>query len=258
MKDAVVVPCGMVTQWTVDSEGNRVPKYRPTHDQSFDYSEGNSINHRLLKDNLPELFYGFCLLRILHYVHVLRLAKPSKSIIISKIDVKSAYRRGTMSGDLAARSITIVCGFALLIRCLPFGGPHCPNLWCVASKAMTDLGNDLLSCPDWDESAIFSPHVSKLKPPKFLPNNIPFGKALPPDVCVPPVPFGRIDDFIDDLVTVGYASEGWRRLCGAALLSLHALSRPVSNDEPIPRDDVLALNKLLSEGSAAEVQTVLG
>ena len=82
-------------------------------------------------------------------------ANTSSSIIISKIDVKSAYRRGTVSGDLAARRITIVCGFALLIRCLPFGGSHCPNLWCVASETITDLGNDLLSCPDWDESAIF-------------------------------------------------------------------------------------------------------
>ena len=50
---------------------------------------------------------------------------------------------------------------------------------------------------------MFSLHVFKLKSPKCLPIDQPFGLELTPDVLVPPVSCGRIDDFIDDLVAAG-------------------------------------------------------
>ena len=108
-----------------------------------------------------------------------------------------------MSASLASRCITILCGVALFIRCLPFGGAHCPNLWCLLSEAVTDLGNDLLSCSDWNESDMHSPLASKLKEPTILDDSIPLGLALPSDVVVPPDPWGRIDACVDDLITVG-------------------------------------------------------
>ena len=64
------------------------------------------------------------------------------------------------------------------------------------------------------------PHISKLKEWALLPDDVPFSPALPPDVHVPPVSHGKIDDFIDDLVSVGFASSNWRRLRGACLLAL--------------------------------------
>ena len=68
------------------------------------------------------------LLRLLHCIHSLRLAEPTKRTLMSKIDIKSAYRRGTMSADLAAKSMTIICGMAILLCYLPFGGSNCPVL----------------------------------------------------------------------------------------------------------------------------------
>ena len=93
IKGAIVSPLGMVVQSTLDNDGNTVPKYRPTHDHSFDFSEENSLNNRLAKDDLPPLCYGFCLLRLLHYIYSLRLAEPTKHMLMSKIDVKSASSR---------------------------------------------------------------------------------------------------------------------------------------------------------------------
>ena len=112
-----------------------------------------------------------------------------------------------MSCDVIAKSITIVCGFTLLFHYLPFGSSHCPNLWCMVSELITALGNELFSGLDWNGRDLFSPHVSKLKGTKLLPDDHPFGLLLTPDVLIPPVPCGRIDDFIDDLVTSGFASD---------------------------------------------------
>ena len=183
---------------------------------------------------------------------------PACPILISKVDFKSAYRRGTISSALAARSITILCGYALFLRCLPFGGSHCPNLWCVVSEFVTNLTNDLLTYADWDENILFSPHVRKLSPPTLLSDSIPFHNAKPADAKVHVSREGRADVFIDDIVTAGYNSARWKRLCGAALLAIYIFGRPVDSTEPVPRDDLLSLNKLLSEGSLLEVQTVLG
>ena len=57
---------------------------------------------------------------------------------------------------------------------------------------------------------------------------------------------------------MGLLNKHWRRLCGATLLAIYILVRPVSDQEPIPRDDLVAMNKLRSEGSLSEVKEVLG
>ena len=130
MRSAIVAPVGMIVQHEVDNDGNIFPKHGPAHDQSIYYSEENSVNNRLIKDDLPPLFYGFCSLRLLHYVHTLCLDEPNKHILMSKIDAKSAYRRGTMSSELESKSVTVFCGVTLLLHCLPFRGSHCP-FYCV-------------------------------------------------------------------------------------------------------------------------------
>ena len=120
-----------------------------------------------------------------------------------------------------------------------------------------DLYDDLLTCSDWDENELFSPHVHKLEPPSFLPDSAPLAPALPADVSMPTNGTGRADVFINDIITVGYANKRWKRLCGAALLALHMFRRPAHNNEPVPRDDLLSLNKLIAEGSSLEVKTAL-
>ena len=156
----------------------------------------------LIKEDLPNLFYSYCLLRICYHIHSLHSAQPTVPILISKCDIKLAYRCGTMRGCLAAQSITFLCGFTLLLRCLPFGGTYYPSLWCVVSEFITDLANDILSCSNWDENKLFSPHVLKLKEHTLLPDSIPFSPALPADIVVPPDVWGKVDDFIDGLVLV--------------------------------------------------------
>ena len=108
VKGAVVVPYGIPNQFTINELGERIGNDRLIHDQSFDYSEGNSVNHRLTLDGFHELRCSSCLLQIIHYAHALRLARPKIQIVASKVDLKSACRRGHLCGLLAALAVTIV------------------------------------------------------------------------------------------------------------------------------------------------------
>ena len=122
---------------------------------------------------------------------------------------------------------------------------------------ITDLGNDLLSRKYWDHEDLASPHVSKLKGPTLLQDSVPFAKDLPADVVVHPDIFGHIDAHIENLITVGLLHNDWKRLRGATLLDLHMFGQPVDADEPMPREDLVAMSKLLSEGSLSKIKEVL-
>ena len=59
--EAEVCPIHLVTQDTIDDEGNAIVKYRPCHDLTFsprDMNENLSVNHRHEKDVLPSIQYG--------------------------------------------------------------------------------------------------------------------------------------------------------------------------------------------------------
>jgi hypothetical protein len=72
--------------------------------------------------------------------------------------------------------------------------------------------------------------------------------------------YGMVDVFIDDIISVFPAlSQSHVEKCSqAALLALDAASRPVLPDEPLPRDHMLATDKVLAEGTPAELQIILG
>ena len=90
--------------------------------------------------------YGFCILRFLYHVHSLRSTHPHKTIIISKIDVKSAYRRANVAPALAEMSIHKVDEVALMILPLEFGGATRHFDWSgIVTDPVTDLGNDSLN-----------------------------------------------------------------------------------------------------------------
>ena len=67
-----------------------------------------------------------------------------------------------------------------------------------------------------------------------------------------------MDDFIDDLVSIGCFNSLWQRIVAAPLLAIHLLSRPLSADEPVSRDDFLSFSKLAVEGQPTEIKIVLG
>ena len=167
--NSVASPHGVATHFALDEFKNTILKYRPTHDLSIDQSPDNSVNHRLCREDFPELIYGFCLPRMLHYVHDLRLANPEDVILVSKIDIKLAHRRCIMRGDMAKMGITMMDDRAMLNLRKTFGGTFGPYFFTdIVSESATNLGNDLLSCPNWNGEELKSPHVDDFDPPLLL------------------------------------------------------------------------------------------
>jgi hypothetical protein len=58
---SMVEPLGLAEQWTLNTEGDRVPKYRLTQDLSFTFSKDDrkrSVNSRIDMAAYPEMIYG--------------------------------------------------------------------------------------------------------------------------------------------------------------------------------------------------------
>ncbi len=67
--------------------------------------------------------------------------------------------------------------------------------------------------------------------------------------------------YIDDTIGLGVVMEGSNnvmRLERAILLAIYTAARPKLSTEPIPREEMAALNKLLAEAGCEEIKTILG
>ena len=258
IKGIVVQPYGIENQFSVNELGERIEKDRLIHDQSFDFSENNSVNHRLILSNFFQLRYGHCLSQIIHCAHALRLREPRKRIVANKIDLKSACRRAHVSGSIAAMATTIVGALALISLRLPFGGTCCVCCWCVISEFICDVANALLRCTCWCPDSINFPLKNMIPDPSLLPDEDEHSQALIPDVLVDPDSRGKAFCYIDDLITVGYYDKNWKRLNYAVATVMNVFGRPVSSSEPIPREHLTSAKKLKAEGNLEEVKIILG
>lgn len=254
-----IAPVGIdCKQFKLHPDGSKSPMFRLTHDQTFEASVGQSVNHRTLRDKLDPLFYGGCLSRLLHYIISIRWRHPATKII-KRSDFKSAYRRINLHGKTVVKS-TMMCGnLGLISLRLTFGGSPCSNEWCTFAELCTDLANDILHSPDWNPSLLSSPHQTKLHPAQYLDDSIPFASAAELDVEIPHDDMGRIDDFIKDgIAIVPDINNNKERGVAAMLLAIHSLCRPLDPNEPSYREDYLSLEKLSEEGRMSEVLTILG
>ena len=99
-------PGGMVRQLSLKADGSRQPKSRFTHDLSFAITKKDaSVNARVDMSRHPEMVYGWCLLRIIHYIAALRCRNPGVRIFISKFDYSDAYKRISQSPRSSAASV---------------------------------------------------------------------------------------------------------------------------------------------------------
>ena len=89
--DAAVAPLGIVFQDIIDESGNVKEKARATHDQSFTFSSGMSVNDRVVEEKLTPCQYGHCLLCMLHHIADVRLQFPQVCILVGKFDWHTAY-----------------------------------------------------------------------------------------------------------------------------------------------------------------------
>jgi hypothetical protein len=261
LKGAMVQPAGLALQFALLEDGSRVPKRRLTQDSSFALTFPKaSVNERIDMDAYPQMIYGWCLSRIIHFIVALRLRHPTTKIFIAKYDYSDAYRRIAHSASAAAQSIIVIAGIAYIALRLTFGGSPNPPTWCAFSEMVTDLSNEIPLCHDWDPKTLRSPAQPITPTPVELPADEPMLLAQPMAVVVPTTVTGRTDSFIDDLIRVFLDTPTNReREPHAVPLAIHVTSRPhLGIHEPVMRRGLLSDPKLIAEGTPAEVQIVLG
>ena len=132
---------------------------------------------------------------------------------------------------------------------------------------MTDLANDLARGLDWDPRLYRSLHQDLLDSRDAVDNDAghvrreqPFGKAQSLAVNYPDSDdFPRYECYLDDIF--GAFLERYRdREAAATPLALRMIGRPWGDgdDESFPRNDLLAISKLLAEAKPSESKIILG
>jgi hypothetical protein len=92
-----------------------------------------------------------------------------------------------------------------------------------------------------------------------LPDGIPITPALPMQLQPPLYPHGKADTFVNDVILVFLDTpENFQWAPAAVPLAMHIINRPMSTNRPIPREPVLAMDKLSREGAPSEIVTVPG
>jgi hypothetical protein len=258
--NAMVQPCGMVRQHTLQEDGSRAEKSRLTQDLSISSDDRKlAVNERINLSAYPDMIYGWCLLRVLHFVVALRLANPGIRIFISKWDFSDTYRRVTHTAQSALQSVAIFGEIAYLALRLAFGGSANPPAWCAFSEMVTDLSNKIALCDDFDPAKLASPDRTN---PTFreLPDGLPIAEAREMAVPIPTTLNARFDCFIDDIIQVFLdIPKNRRRQPAIAPLAVFATLRPhAGDDEPVPHRPLLLPSKVAAEGAPDEIQIVLG
>lgn len=108
LKGAMVQPCGLAHQMTLQADGTRAKKSRLTHDLSFSLSKPTaSVNSRIKMNECPEMTFGWCFDGTLHYISAPRLQHPNQRMLLAKYDFSDAYRRIMHSPSAAAQSTLV-------------------------------------------------------------------------------------------------------------------------------------------------------
>ena len=261
LEGAVISPMNIADQAGINERGEIIAKKRLTHNQSMTFGSETSLNSRTQKDELQDVMYGTCLLRIIHQIVEYRRRYPNNKILIQKIDFKSAYRRTHLHATTVIQTITqlISLGLCYISLRLTFGGAPNPNFWSEVSESATDLANAILQCNDWDPSATFSPLQHLVPEPNIEKRITKLAQALPMAVPINVSDNGQVDCYIDDLTTVAVDINNNRKRAEAAtLLALHTMGRPTNKDDPITRVNLVSLSKLTAEAALEEEKILLG
>jgi hypothetical protein len=258
-----IAPMNIMAQNTIDEFGRIMSKDRLTHDQSWKWSSGISVNSRIIKELLLECRYGYCIRQLINWAVAARRKYPGQRILASKIDYKSAYRRGIFHFATALRTVTQLPEdeLAILALHLTFGGAPCPFKWGVILETICDLANKLLKCQDWEPTNLHALVQHKIPKRIYLDKDIPFTVGRELIVDIPIDHQGYTNFYINGTTGLTIDLPGTRNVncLGAAIpLGIEVAARPNDINEPIPREPMVAQDKLKAEGGLAETKVILG
>ena len=192
---ALMAPMNIQRQNTIDEHGCIVTKDRLTHDQSYEFGSGTSVNSRVRKEELQPCMFANAIKRISNWVVAARRMFPGRRILLTKIDYKSAYRRCHLHAKTAIQTCTQLPEEDLAIVSLrqTFGGMPGSFEWGCISEPVTDLTNMILLDEDWDPVQLHAPNQELVPAKQVLDDDIPFAEGRELIVNVPVNPKGSLD-----------------------------------------------------------------
>jgi hypothetical protein len=180
LKGAMVPPGDVTSQFTILENGSRAKKQGPTHDLTYVATfQSASVNSRIDMTKYPEMIYGWCFSRVIHFVVALRAEHPGTRIFIAKYDFSDAYHQVAHTAAAAAQTILVMRQVAYIMLRLAFGGPPNPPAWCAFSEMVTDLVNEFPLCPSWDPAKLRGPAQPETPTPRVLPDDISLARVCP-------------------------------------------------------------------------------
>ena len=102
----LLAPLNIQAQNTINKCGKIISKNRLTHDQSWKWQSGTSVNSRVDTDELMPCYFGQALRRLINWAVAARKLYPNKRILATKLDVKVAYRRCHLNAMIASQTCT--------------------------------------------------------------------------------------------------------------------------------------------------------
>jgi hypothetical protein len=111
----------------------------------------------------------------------------------------------------------------------------------------------------WSTESLTSRYDELIPVQERLEDETPFSQARPISVDIPVNDTGKANNYTDNMVPICLDIGSNAELCtDFAAISFDVLGRHLEGFEPIAREVLLSLSKLLGEGRLQEVKTVLG
>jgi hypothetical protein len=225
----------------------------PVHPSTAELEKSSSKRHDTV----------LCIRRVVNWTVAARQQYPNQKILATKIDYKSAYRRGILHSVTALKAATqLPDGVAAILTLrLTFGGAPCPFEWGVFSETICDSANELLKCEDWEPADLHASVQGDIPPRQSFDDSTPFAAGRELIFDIPVDPRGYADVYIDDTIGLTVDLPETRnadRLEAAIPLAIEVAARPNDVNKPIPREKMAAEDKLKAEGGLSETKTILG
>jgi len=113
-----------------------------------------------------------------------------------------------------------------------------------------------LKSEDWEPADLHASVQKDIPPRQYLGDDVPFGFGRELIINVPIDPRGYADVYIDDTTGLTVDLPGTKnaeRLEAAIPLAIEVAARPNDPNEPIPREKMVAEDKLKAEGGLSEM-----
>jgi hypothetical protein len=178
---------------------------------------------------------------------------PNTPILISKLDLDSAYRRlhvrlihallyTSIIGSVYYILFRLPFGSDILFR-LPFGSAGAPGLFSLFSEFVADISQALYDDETWDPGDLFSEMASEIGLGKF--GDSPFAVARELSIAIKST-LVIINVYIDDLIIVLlFSPSRFQRFKNVIPLILDLLIRPLTSTRQAKRSSILQQTKLM-------------